>query len=482
MTDKRLAGLNDWISAEMAAWKIPGFAIAVVDKGEVIHCEGYGVRDKERNLPVTPETVFAIGSCTKAFTGTTVGLLVDDGKLNWDTPVRRYMPDFRMYDPAATEGMTALDLLSHRSGLPRHDASWYGSPLSRAQLMARLEHLKPNKQFRYGWEYQNLMFMAAGVLVERLSGMTWEDFVRQRIFAPLGMNDSNLSVTESEKLENAALPYDEVGGEIKRIPYRNIDAIAPAGSINSNLIDMTKWLLMNMRGGQHNGETFIKEATLQQIHAPVATIPLTSDRPMAQYKEVSMLSYGLGWGLETYRGHKMIWHTGGIDGFIAFVSFMPDDDLGVIAFGNLDGNMLPLFAAHHIYDCLLELDELPWGERLRAMVDKTKALTEEAKAKFEAERIPDTQPSHPLDDYAGEYFNPGYGALTISKNGDGLKAAYNGRDITLKHYHYDVFEFIVAYPEASLPGAFATDFSGKVHQVTLPLEPAGDPIVFTRVE
>jgi CubicO group peptidase (beta-lactamase class C family) len=478
---ERLAGLNEWIKSEMEAWKILGFSLAVIYKGEVVHCEGYGVRDKEQNLPVTPETVFAIGSCTKAFTGTTAGLLVDEGKLKWDTPVRRYMPDFKMFDPVASEGMTALDLLSHRSGLPRHDYSWYGSSLSRAELLARVEYLKPNKQFRYAWEYQNLMFMAAGVLVERLSGMTWEDFVRQRIFAPLGMKDSNLSVTESEKLENAARPYAEQNGEVNRIPYRNLDAVGPAGSINSNLIDMTNWLLMNMRGGQYNGSTFINEGTLRQIHAPVATIPLTSDRPMAQYKEISMMAYGLGWGLETYRGHKMIWHTGGIDGFIAFVSFMPDDDIGVMAFVNLDGNMLPVFAAHHVYDLLLGFDPLPWSERHKEMVGKLKAMADEGKAKFAAARKPDTQPSHLLDDYGGDYQNPGYGLLTVTKNGDGLKAVYNDRELTLKHYHYDVFEFAVDYPDVSVPGTFATDVTGTVSQVTLPLEPAGDPIVFTRV-
>lgn len=484
MTDvkERLAGLDDWISAQMAEMKTPGFALAIVHKGAVIHCKGYGVRDMEQNLPVTPETLFAIGSCSKAFTGTTVGLLVDDGKLDWDTPVRRYMPDFKMYDPAASDGMTALDLLSHRSGLPRHDFMWYGSPFTRAELLARLEYLKPNKPFRYRWEYQNLMFMTAGILVERVSGMTWEDFVRQRIFMPLGMNASNLSVIDSEKSDNAARPYAEQGGEVKRIPYRNIDPVAPAGSINSNLIDMTSWLLMNMRGGKHNDTEFIKEATLAQIHAPVCTIPTTSDRPMAQYKEVTMLSYGLGWGLETYRGHRMIWHTGGIDGFIAFVSFLPDDDLGVMAFANLDGNMLPLFAAHHIYDCLLGLDEIPWGERLKETIEKAKAAAEEGKAKFAAARKPDTQPSHPLDDYAGEYQHPGYGTLTIVRNGDGLKATYNGTSLTLKHYHYDVFEFVSAYPEMSLPGAFSTDITGAVHQVALPIEPTVEPIVFTRAQ
>jgi CubicO group peptidase (beta-lactamase class C family) len=477
----RLAGLDAWIDAQMAAWKIPGFAIAVVHKGEVVHCKGYGLRDAAQNLPVTPETVFAIGSCSKAFTATTAGLLVDDGKLDWDAPIRRYIPEFRMHDPAATEGMTALDLLSHRSGLPRHDLMWYGSALSRQELLTRLEHLKPNKPFRYRWEYQNLMFMTAGILVERISGLSWEEFVRQRIFAPLGMNASNLSVTESEKLENAALPYADQKGHINRIPYRNIDAIGPAGSINSNLIDMTAWLMMNVRGGQHNGSPFIKDTTLAQIHAPVATIPLTSDRPMAQYNEVSMLSYGLGWGLETYRGHKMIWHTGGIDGFIAFVSFMPDDDMGVIAFVNLDGNLLPLFAAHYVYDLLLGLDEVPWGDRMKEMVDKMKAAGDEGKAKFAAARKPDTQPSHALDDYAGSYQHPGYGALTITKNGDGLTAAYNNLTLTVTHYHYDVFEFASTYPEATLPGTFATDVSGAVAQVTLPLEPAGEPIVFKRV-
>src|SRR4051794_22317400 len=232
----------------MAKWHVPGAAVAVIYKGEVILSKGYGLRDVAKSLPVTPETLFAIGSCTKAFTSFDIALLVEEDKLNWDTPIREYLPDFRMFDPVASEQMTARDLTSHRGGLPRHDFLWYGSSFSREELYHRLRYLKPNKPFRSGYDYQNLMFMLAGYLVGKVAGTSWEAFTQQRILDRLGMSDTNFSVSVSETAANASLPYEFQDDTIKLIPFRNIDNVAPAGSINSTLVDMLKWLRLHMQG------------------------------------------------------------------------------------------------------------------------------------------------------------------------------------------------------------------------------------------
>ncbi|MEW5901563.1 MAG: serine hydrolase domain-containing protein, partial [Acidobacteriota bacterium] len=183
----------------MAEWKVPGMAVAIVKDGQVILAEGYGLKDVKNNLKVTPQTIFAIGSSSKAFTATAMGILTDDGKLDWDKPVREYLPSFKLWDLFASERMTPRDLVCHRSGLPRHDVMWYNSPLSRKELFDRIQYLKPNKDFRANFQYQNLMFMTAGYLVGQLSGSTWEEFTKKKIFEPLGMNDSNFSVEESKK-------------------------------------------------------------------------------------------------------------------------------------------------------------------------------------------------------------------------------------------------------------------------------------------
>src|SRR5262245_44649143 len=232
-----LEGFGDFVRATMAAWKVPGLAVSVVKDGAVIYLEGFGERDRERGLPVTPHTRFALASGTKAFTTLALGLLADEGKLDWDTPLRQFLPAFKLHDPFASERITPRDLVTHRSGLPRHDLVWYKSPFSRADLVRRLQYLQPNKDLRAFWQYQNLMYMTAGYLVEQLTGLTWEVFVQQRIFEPLGMRDSNFSVEVSQAAEDHALPYREKDDQLSQMPFYKQFAVGPAGSINTSAAD-----------------------------------------------------------------------------------------------------------------------------------------------------------------------------------------------------------------------------------------------------
>jgi len=469
-----LAGFDETIAAEIEKYHTPGLAVAIVHKGEVVLSKGYGLRDVDKKLPVTPETVFAIGSCTKAFTALALAQLVEDGKLDWDKPVRNYVPEFKLYDPFASAEMTPRDLVCHRSGLPRHDFAWYGSSATRAELVERLQYLQPSQPFRYVFQYQNLMYMMAGYLVEQVAGVSWEEFTQTWILDKLGMSSSNLSVEESKKIDNAALPYSYKDDQIKEIPFRNIDAIGPAGSINSNLVDMVKWLKMHMAGD----ETLLPKAKLKALYDPHVFMPILPENPAFGYGEIGYTSYALGWAVQMYRGHRMIRHTGGIDGFITSVSFLPDDDLGVIVFGNQSGTDLPVTVTLNIYDRFFGLDMLPWSERIQAKIDEAKAKGEEAKAKFAAERTADAPPSHPLADYVGDYAHPGYGVVSVTQSGDSLQAKYNGFNLTVTHYHYDTFE--MKDEDFDLVGSFSTNPQGKISQLTLPIEPMVAPIVFTR--
>ncbi|MCE5208417.1 MAG: beta-lactamase family protein, partial [Chloroflexi bacterium] len=374
-------GFNEFVDKVLQDWKVPGMGIAVIKGDKVILAKGYGYRDAEKKLPVDAETIFAIGSSSKAFTSMDVALLVDQGKLEWDKPVREYMPTFKLYDNFATERMTPRDLLCHRSGLPRHDLMWYNSPLTRKELYERLRYLEPNKDFRTYFQYQNLMFLTAGYLVEYISGLTWEEFTRREIFRKLGMGRSNFSVEISKKEENAALPYGEQKKEVKLIPFRNIDAIGPAGSINSTVLDMAKWVITHLNEGKYKDKQIISKANLQQMHIPTTPIQGSFFPGMEEVKELGDTSYGLGWFLQPYRGRRLIHHGGNIDGFSALISFIPDDQLGVVLLTNMNSTVATFPIMLNLYDRLLGLDQLALNDIFLNAIKKMELAAEKGKEK-----------------------------------------------------------------------------------------------------
>jgi len=476
---ERLENLDAYIEAEMEKWHVAGLSVAVIHAGDVIYSKGFGVRDVDNQQAITPETIFAIGSCTKAFTSMALALLVDDGKLEWDKPIQHYLPEFRLSDTVATTQMTARDLMCHRSGLPRHDLMWYKSSFSRQELFERLQHLEPSYPFRYIFQYQNLMYMVGGCLVEAITGKSFEAFVQERILDKLGMPESNFSVTESEKAENVAYPHEIKEDKSSRIPFCNIDSIAPAGSINSNLPEMISWLKVHMNGGKHNEEQFVSADNLKQMHTPHVTVPPV---PGAEFDEIQFSSYGLGWGLQTYRGYTRVRHTGGIDGFITDVSFSPQEDIGVIVFNN-SGDSLSITVGMHIYDCLLGLEPIDWRERLESLNDEGKEMVKKAQEKLAETRKPDTQPSHDLEAYTGDYENPGYGQLKITLNDDCLIAKYNSNDFKLVHFHYDHFQAEHDFGDATptIPASFEIGMDGKIASFSMQLQGGVKPIVFTKI-
>jgi len=479
ITDQ-LAGFDEYILDEIKTYKVPGLAVAILYKGEVIHLKGYGLRDVENNLPVTPETLFAIGSCSKAFTAMGTALLIEEGKLDWDTPIRHYLPSFKLKDPIISQQVTTRDLLCHRSGLPRHDYVWHATSLSRKEMFERLQYLDLSKPLRYQYQYNNLLLMTVGYLVGEITGMTWEEFTQTRILDKLGMGSTNFSVKDMKG--NASQPYAVRNSEITHIDYRNLDGIAPAGSINSNLVDMIQWLKMHMARGKYDGGQFVREDLLNEMHTQQMVMPLVPDMPGYGYTEIERVCYALGWRIQAYRGNTLVWHTGGIDGFITMTSFMPHNDFGVLVFSNRSGTFIPITVTLNIYDRLLGLDVIPWSKRMQEKEDKFEAEEKAAAEQRAATRKPDAPPSHPLDAYVGDYRHPAYELLTISRSGDSLKATRNGIDYTLTHHNYDTFE--VENPNIGIAflSSFSNDDQGNVNQFTMHYEPSVAPIVFTRVK
>jgi CubicO group peptidase (beta-lactamase class C family) len=476
---RALRRIDSFIEKVMEDWHVPGLAVTVVKDSVVVLSRGYGLRDVEGELEVTPRTLFAIGSSSKAFTTMAIGMLVDDGKLDWDEPVRSYLPAFQMWDAFATERMTPRDLVTHRSGLPRHDAVWYNSPLSRKDIFDRLQYLEPSQDFRTTFQYQNIMFMTAGYLVGQMSGGTWEDFVRSRIFDPLGMDGSNFSVSVMARAADAAKGYRWDGDEEKLVhmPYRNIDAIGPAGSINSNVEDMANWLKLHLGRGTVEGEEIVSRGQVNQMHTPYMFISSPASTP-----ELPTNGYGLAWFIQPYRGHFRVQHGGNIDGFSALVSLLPLDGIGIVLLTNLNGNPANTFVERGIVDRLLGLDPIDWsGKALEARRKAAERAEAEPEEEEEEDRVEGTQPSHTLEAYTGTFEHPGYGVATIELEEGALKLTYNNMSTILEHWHYDVFRSTDDEVFENVKIVFHTNLRGDLEEVHVPIQTGVADIVFARV-
>jgi CubicO group peptidase (beta-lactamase class C family) len=466
-----------FVAEQLAAWEVPGCAVAAVRGGRVELAGGWGLRDREAGLPVTQDTLFAIGSATKAFTATTVGALVDEGLLEWDRPLRDYVPGVRLHDPFVSDRLTIVDLLSHRSGLPRHDLTWVGQPgRSRAEIVRCLRFLPLSRDLRQEFQYCNLGYLVAGHVVEALSGVPWEDFVRGRLLQPLGMRRTNLSVDEMLADDDHAAAYTRRDGVIVPVPQRPLPAMAPAGAINSSAADMARWLLAQLAGGQLDGVTVMSAGTAKRQLSPHMLMPDSGDMPgLAQY------AYGLGWAIGRYRDHKIAMHAGGIDGFQTHCMLLPDDGIGVAVLTNTSASLMHLAVACRVLDELLGAEPLDVFSFLKPRFDA--AMTGSREAKAARRVVSGAPPARPLSAYAGEYEHPGYGTLAIAFDGDTLKPSLGTMDLTLVHRHYETFD-LEWHEMTDQPMVFPLTFlsapDGDVNALTVQFEPLVEPLRFDR--
>ena len=479
-----LAGFEDDVYTVLQDGKVPGVAVFILKDGNVLLSQGFGKRNVAENLGVTPRTLFPIGSSSKAFTAAAIAMLVEEGKLEWDTPVRHYLPTFKLHDQFATERITVRDLLCHRSGLPRHEFLWYGSSMTRKEMVERLASLEPNVDFRALYQYNNLMYATAGYLIEIVTGQTWEEFVATRIFKPLGMSTSNTAVEVSQHTDDYALPYEEKKGEIEQAPfYSTFQAMGPAGSISTNLEDIEHWLRFQLNEGKHGETQLLAAEQLAQNHRPHIVIPAGSAVPMGTYSEIVNMCYGLGWHISSYRGHRMVEHGGSIDGFMAEVVLLPDEHVAVAILTNRGSTLVPYILAFTACDRLLGAEKTDWNGRLQKDFADLKAQAEEQLVSMQQAElaIPSTSPSHALDAYCGQYENSGYGIVTVSQIEDRLQWTYNDILSSLTHVHYDIFELHFERFEFKTRVSFATSEKGDIESLAVKLEPTVKALVFTRV-
>jgi CubicO group peptidase (beta-lactamase class C family) len=487
-TNYPFAGLDTTFEKILKDWHTAGFAVAVVEKNKIIYAKGFGYRDIEKKLPVTPNTLFAIGSCTKAFTASILGILQKDDKVNFDKPVRDYLPELKFYNDNMNNNIIVRDLMSHRTGLPRHDISWYlFQTNSRDSLLKRIQYQEPTYGIREKWQYNNFMFFLQGMIAEKITKKTWESNIKENIFDKLDMKRSNLSISQLAKDTNASVGYGlKKDSIIKKLNYYNIDGMGPAGSINSSVNEMSNWVMSWINGGKFNGKevipaTYVTEAQSSQMVVGAAL-------PSKEHPDLHLSNYGFGWFLASYRGHYRVEHGGNINGFSASTCFFPTDSIGIIVLTNQDGSGVPSIVRNIMADRVLKLSPFAWNDSLKASAAKAKITAKEAEKSASSNQKQNTKTSHPLKDFEGLYTNLGYGTAEIFVKKDSLFMKI-GDDLTwLKHYHFDVFEpinvdkqdGIDTSSKSSLRLNFGTNDAGDIYSFSAIFEAGLDPIKFTK--
>jgi CubicO group peptidase (beta-lactamase class C family) len=434
--------IDGFVNKAMQTWNVPGLALVIVRDDQVMHMKGYGVRDMNRPEPVDEHTLFSIASNTKAFTATAMGLLVQDGRVNWDDPVKKHLPTFKLHDPHATELITIRDLLCHRAGL----GTWEGDLLLSSaypaeDIIRRLQYIPPAYGFRAGYGYSNLMFITAGLVIETVSGMSWDDFILQRIFEPLGLKDSVTGLRYLGDRANIARPHEDIKGNLQLVRPSDDGSHGAAGAINASIADIALWLRMQLNAGSLDGKQIVDPRIINETHAPHTNIPLTAvEKKLFPSRHFS--AYGLGWFLNDNHGRLAIRHTGGLNGMLSVTMLIPEEKIGIAVFTNKLPNYAYLAIPSFITELLLGLTPQDWIQNYKDLEQEEKLRAEQAKLSREDSRPRGTRPSLALEKYAGNYESAILGEATVSVDGDGFHIqllAHESICGTLEHSHYDTF-------------------------------------------
>jgi CubicO group peptidase (beta-lactamase class C family) len=440
---KKLGDFDAFMAKLLKDWNAPGVGVGIVVKDKLVFAKGYGYRDYDKKLPITPDTRFQIASNTKLFTSIAAGLLVEEGKLDWDKPIKQLVPEIEFYNADLNNSVSLRDMLGHRTGISRHDLIWFQSDFTRKELFQRLKYLEPSQPIRTGFLYNNMMYVGVGYAIELKTGQTWEDFTAKRIFQPLGMTRTLFSVSEMTKDDNHFVPYREKRDTTILIPREIYDdgfAVGPAGSIISTINDMSKWVITLMNEGSYNGKQVIPKAVVRQTLSPGIALRNT-ELLNKGFGEVLNSAYGMGRQSASYRGHWLAYHGGDLPGIHSQVSLMPTDSIGVIVFA-IGEHTSPLYnlISFNVYERLLGMSQTPWAERRLKEYLASKKAEKETRKSGGAEKVPGTKPSHPLADYAGLFDHPAYGELRVNQKGDALELDFHKIKLPLTHFHYDRFD------------------------------------------
>lgn len=434
-----LVGFDAYVAQAVADWQVPGLAVAVVNDGETVFARGYGVRALGSGDPVDAHTRFAIGSTTKAMTAAALGMLVDEGAIGWDDKVIDHLSSFRLHDPYTTRETTVRDLLSHRAGLGNADFLWYEQTASRDDVLRRLRRVEPAYSMRASFIYQNVMYAAAGEVVRAVSGRSFVDFLRERLFAPLAMQGTVALLDDLDGVPNVARPHFRVDGEIVEIENASVDVVAAAGSVWSSVSDMARWIALLLSEGTVGEQALLEPSTVEALFTPTVIVPRATFYPTAELTRPQWTTYGLGWFQADYRGRKIDFHTGSIDGMVAIVGLDRAAELGIVVLANLDHAELRHALMYRVLDLFSDAPARDWSGELRAFYDARRERAEAARTARETTRVDGTQPRLALARYAGRYEDPLYGVVDIEHRDGRLHARYGRLEGPAEHWHYDTF-------------------------------------------
>lgn len=436
-----MADFPDYAREILETWGTPGLAVAVVKDGQVVYARGFGTRLLGGSEPVDEHTLFSIASTSKAFTAATLGVLVDEGVVDWDDPVEEHLPGFRLSDPWVTREITIRDLLSHRSGINRADYLWYLSEFDRDEVLERASLLESVASFREGFGYQNIMFITAGEVVEAKTGMSWDAFADQRIFTPLGMDRTTSLTAELQTRDNVATPHIQLDGGVSPIAWPDFDNVGAAGAIKSSVAEMAEWIRTQLGQGAVGDLRLWSQEVAQEMWEPNTVVPLSASQRRT-HPESHLQSYGMGWYLQDYRGHLVVRHSGSLDGMRAHVALVPELDVGVVALTNLNEARIPVAVVWDVIDRYLPPREEPknWSDVLWAEAERAREVAARRTAERQERRVMGTSPTLPAEAYAGRYESEVSGVVEVAGTEDGLRLSYGPNYVgTLEHWHYDTW-------------------------------------------
>ncbi len=472
---KKLQGFDAYMEQTLKDWNTPGVGVGIVVQDKLVFAKGYGYRDYEKKLRFTTKTMQPIASNSKLFTAVAAGMLVDEGNLAWDKPIRDSVPEIQFYNDQLNSNVTLRDMLSHRTGVTRHDLIWFKSPFTREELFKKLKYLEPQEPIRTTFLYNNLMFAAVGQIIEIKSGRKWEDFVRERIFTPLDMSTTCYTIAGMLKQPDYGVPFREKRDsfELYKIPYyEDTEGVAPAGAIISNIDELSHWLIALMNEGKYDGKQVLPPGALKATLQPAIALPNAGGEALGFWELINS-AYGMGRWTASYRGKLLTYHGGDLPGFHSQISFMPNDKIGVIVLVISD-HSAPLYniVSYNVYERLLGMDQTPWSQRqLQQRLANKKAGTE-ARAKAGGDRVLNTKPSHALADYAGEYENVAYGILKIGLQGDQLQFGFHEFHFPMNHFHYDRFDTPDDEQYGKFSVTFRTNPQGDIDSAVISLDQA----------
>ncbi|AEE53079.1 serine hydrolase [Haliscomenobacter hydrossis] len=465
--NSQIQEFDTYAAKAMAAWQMPGMAVAIVKDGKVIFKKGYGVRELGATNAVNTQTQFSCASTTKAMTAVCMAILVDEGKVNWDDHVVKYLPEFQLYDPHVTRELRIRDLFTHNSGVGNADFLWSIMNVSSEEVLRKMQQVEPSYSLRSSFIYQNIFYLAAGKVIEKISGQKWEYFIQARIFKPLGMTNTYPTL-QSTPTANLSKPHYRVNGVIKVIAATSADQIGPAGSVHSCIDDMSKWMTCMLDSSKYAGGRLLEPHTWAELFRPQVLVPASEFYPTMQLIKPNWTSYALGWFQHDYKGKKINYHTGSLAGEIAMHAQLPEAKLGIYVFGNFDHAEVRHALVYKTFDLFALGGTRDWNAEFLTLYQGILAQNDKAEAEFKAKQIPYTQPTKRLTEYVGKYTHPLYGEAVVVLDDNKLVVTLNQFiSAKLGHWHYDTFRgpYVQDWYGQAM-GTFSLNMEGKVEKLT----------------